>query len=166
MTRLRARLVVLILLVVSALVAAPAAQAFLNPMSAPVTRGGTRVGAGAGSLVLADNGWAVTNERARTNRAPRANQSWRALTVLTSGCVDPGFEPGVDDPADDHGVSVTAVSRWRTTRITGTTGTLTTNDVVKECPAGLTPGGTIVVRLAIQSLSGTPVGSALLFAAG
>lgn len=166
MTRLRSHLVALSAAAALALFLAPAAQAFLNPMSAPVMRGGTRVGSATGSLVLADNGWAVTSVRAVGFRAPQANRSWRARTVLTSGCVEPDFDPSVDDPSSTRSVTVTAVSKWRTTRISGTTGSLSTNDVVEECPAGLTPGGTIVVRLAIQSTSGVSAGSAMLFAAG
>jgi hypothetical protein len=166
MTRLHARLLASSLAIACALMATPAASAFSDSVSAPVTRSGSRVGSATGAFVLADNGWAVTSVKAFSFRAPQANRSWRARTVLTSGCTEPGFDPSVDDPSTVQNVAVTVVSPWRTTRIAGTTGTLSTTDVVKECPAGLVPGGTMVLRLAIQSTSGASAGSALLFAAG
>ena len=166
MTRLRARLVVLSLSVVLGLVAAPAAHAFAQTVSAPVTRSGSRVGSANGMFVLAPNGWAVASVKAVSFRVPTANRSWRARTVLTSSCTEPGFDPATDDPASVQSVAVTVVSPWRTTRISGTTGTVTTTDIVKECPTGLVPGNTLALRLAIQSTTGATAGGALLFAAG
>jgi hypothetical protein len=167
MTRLRSFLLVLSVATAAVLATAPAANAFTQAVSAPVYRSGSRVGTATGSFALTSNGWAVLNVRVLGFRAPNANRSWRARTTISSGCTDPGFDPSTDNGADFHAVDVTASSPWRTTRISGSSGNLTTTDFVKECPAGQVPGSSFRLTLTVQDSAGTTrVGFAQLFAAG
>jgi hypothetical protein len=149
------------------LVAAPAANAWSQAVSAPVYRSGSRVGTAHATLVLAQNGWAIVNARVVGFHAPSANRSWRTRTSIATSCTDPGFDPSSDNGDDFHIVAVNASSQWRTTRIASTTGNLSTNDFVKECPAGQVPGSSFSLTLTVQNSAGTTrVGFATLFAAG
>ncbi|MCW2829793.1 MAG: hypothetical protein JWP31_485 [Aeromicrobium sp.] len=156
----------LTLMAALALLTAPA-HAFSQRVSAPVKRAGVTVGTASGTLVVAANGWAVVGVKVTSFSAPIANRSWRTRTTLKTGCTEPGFDPSEDDPADFAATPVNASSAWRTTRITGSTGTLVTSDLVKECPSGQVPGSSLVLALAVQDAAGTTnVGVARLFAAG
>jgi hypothetical protein len=167
MTGLRLRLLALSIAIAAPLAAAPAANAWSQAVSAPVYRSGSRVGTAHATLVLASNGWAIVNARVVGFRAPSSNHSWRTRTSISTSCTDPGFDPSSDNGDDFHIVAVNASSPWRTTRIAGTTGNLTTNDFVKECPSGQVPGPSFLLTLTVQNPTGaTRVGFAQLFAAG
>jgi hypothetical protein len=167
MIRIRSLLVSSVLVGLVALVTATSASAFSTPLSATVRRSGSAVGTAKGTLVIGSNGWAVVGVRVTGFHTPRAHRSWKARTSIASGCTDPGFNPAVSDPADFHSVAVTAFSPWRTTRIAGTLGSLSTTDFVKECPTGQVPGSSLMLRLTIvDAANGATGGAAVLFAAG
>jgi len=151
-----------------ALLAAPAAQAYSDTVSAPVTRNGRVVGRATALLVTTDTGWAIAQAKVTGFVAPSANQRWRVRTTLRSGCAVPRTGEGLADGEQfEQYEALTFSSRWRLTRIAATTGALTTNDVVRECPTGKQPAGSIVVSLAVQDQAGAAtVGRAQLFAAG
>lgn len=161
------RLVSVSVILACALVAAPEALAAPVPLAAPLVHAGHTVGTARGSLSLTSNGFAVLNVRVIGFRAPSADRSWRTRTTLTTSCVEPGFDPAEDDPADFASTTIRYSSAWKTTRVTGRTGTLWTNDFVKECPAGQVPGSSLQLTLLVQNSAGTTrVGFANLFSAG
>ena len=163
----RIRILVLLAVLTASLALPAAAQAFTQAVSAPVYRSGSRVGTATGSFALTSNGWAIINVRVLGFRAPSANRSWRTRTTMVTSCVEPGFDPATDNPDDFASTAVSVSSPWRTTRIAGTSGTLTTTDFVEECPAGQGPGSSFRLTLTVQNSAGTQrVGFAQLFAAG
>jgi hypothetical protein len=165
--RIRIRILLVAVVLVAALALPAAAQAFTQAVSAPVYRSGSRVGTASGSFALTSNGWAVLNVRVLGFRAPSSGRSWRTRTTISSSCVEPGFDPAVDNPDDFASTVVNVSSPWRTTRIAGSIGTLTTTDFVEECPSGQGPGSSFLLTLTVQNSAGTTrVGAAQLFAAG
>jgi hypothetical protein len=167
MNRVRIQLASLLVLVAAALLAAPAANAYSTRLNATVRRSGHAVGTAHGTLVLASNGWSVVGVRVTGFRAPRSDHGWKVRTILSSSCTDPGYDPSADDGTDFHLVRVLASSPWRTTHLSRSTGSLTTNDFVKECPSGQVPGSSLSLSLFISdATSGTNAGGARLFSAG
>lgn len=149
-------------------VAAPAAAgASVTPTAAPLKRAGITVGTARARLVLTSTGYVVDRASVTSFRAPSANRSWRARTTLLVGCTEPGFDPAEDDPEGMRFASLSINSPWRTTRITGTTGTLPVSRSARACPSGLVPGGSARLVLVVQDAAGTrTVGRAALFSAG
>jgi hypothetical protein len=171
MTLAPARLIPLILLLLSSAVAAlllfTASANAAWPVSSPIKRGNTTVGQASGMLIVAPEGFAVANVRISRFTAPRRARTWRARTVLSTYCAEPDFDAS-EGPGDPSGtVSVVARSAWRQRRIDGTVGSWMTQDLVKQCPDGMGPGGSLRLTLVIRDLADTrTVGFAQLFAAG
>ena len=149
------------------LVAAPAAAAYTETVTAPVMRGGTNVGVASAVMITTDTGWAIGDAKVKNFKAPTANTSWRTRTSLKSTCADPKVvDSGIDGEVGANPLTVIFSSAWKTSLIKTFVGPLATNDVIKQCPVGQTPQGSVVLQLVVQTTAGKTVGRAQLFAAG
>lgn len=162
-----ARLAVVALALACLFVAAPNALAATYKRSAPVKRAGITVGTGKSTLVIGTRGFTTRSSFVVAFEAPSEDATWRARTTLSVGCARPGFDPSSADP-DDYGyVAITLNSRWKSTHLDGTRGTLQINRASRTCPDGKVPAGGALLKLTVQNAAGTTtVGRATLFAAG
>lgn len=163
----RARTIPVLLIAAATLVTGAASADAAVVARSTLYRGGHAVGRVAGIVTYAPNGMAVSNARVTGFTAPAADAGWRTRTTISSGCIDPGFDPSQESIDGFHYTQYTVSSRWRTTHLEGTTGSLSTTDLIHACPGTQEPFGSTVISVTVQNAGGTAVvGRTTLWAAG